>query len=1399
MTKPFSRRILQTAALVLTLALPQGAAADDRGLLQGFIEDNLSSAGRTVRIEGFRGALSSEAALDLLTIADDDGIWISLKDVKLNWSRLALLRGRLQVATLSAEEVLLPRLPKPDDSVQVPDAESTGFSLPELPVAVNIDEIAVDKIVMGAPVIGEEVSLSLAGSLQLDGGVGDAKLDITRLDRANDKLTLDASYSNADHNLAVDLIVTEEEGGLASKLMNIPGAPSLMLAVQGDAPLSDYTATIGLDTDGKRRLGGTVKVASPKPDPEQPDESRPMSFAVDIRGDIAPVFAPEYRAFFGSDVALVVRGSKPENGGLAVETLSLKAAALTLDGSLQMSGDSWPERFDLTGRLASREGGSVLLPISGPETKLDDVDLSLTYDLAEGEGWRLTLSAKGLEREGLRLKTAALEGGGTIAKGKGSLTGHVDGALALSVTGLGFDDADMAVALGDALQGDIVFDWQEGAPFRLSKLAFEGSDYDVKGEAEIKGLLSKPFEPRATANVRLNAADLSRFAGVAGAGLEGAAQLLIDAAFAPSKGTTDVTVSGTAQDLAVGQPRLDPLLSGKTQLDIAARRNTGGTFLDRLHITSPTTDLTATAALKTGASTAKLALEVQDASLIEPTLKGPAKLTANADQSGDDWTIKAGASGPGEATLTANGTVSVIAGKPGLFDMRASAVASDFSPYSTLAGRDLGGAASVVITAKGNAADLSGQADLVMNGENLSVGIAQIDGLLRGTSSAEASAERSADGALTLSRGLLKTPSINAKVEGYMGADGTARGTADITGTDLRVGIPQADRILRGRSTAQIEALRSADGTISVKRGDVKTPMIDAAVQGFYAANGSAEVDVDVTGRSIALGIPQVDQLLRGASSLKAKVARKADGTLVIDHADLASSQLTARASGTVSTDGSSAATIDARLANVAILAPGMPGAATARGTIRGEGDSYILDIDATGPAGIAADVSGRVNRNGNLNLAVKGTAPLALADPFINPRRMSGLAQIDLRVQGPPALSSLNGTITTRDAGLSLPKLKLALEGIDATIRLTGGAAQIDFGTGVNTGGRVAANGRIGLTAPYQADLAVDLQSVGITDPGLYTTTVDGRITLNGPALGGANIAGTINLGEVNVQVPSGSIASGARLPGLQHINESPAVRRTLAFANMLDDGNGGAAGTDQSGPVYGIDVRINAPARIFIRGRGLDAELGGGLRVRGTTAQVIPEGQFDLLRGRLDLLGKRLELTEGYLQMQGSFVPYLHLVARADSGDVQVIISIDGPADEPRITFSSQPELPEDQVVSQLIFGRDLSQISAFQAVQLASAVATLAGRGGEGLVGNLRKGVGLDNLDVTTGADDTTEVRAGKYLSENLYSEVEVNSDGQSQINLNLDISKSIKAKGSFSAGGDSGLGVFFEKDY
>ena len=204
--------------------------------------------------------------------------------------------------------------------------------------------------------------------------------------------------------------------------------------------------------------------------------------------------------------------------------------------------------------------------------------------------------------------------------------------------------------------------------------------------------------------------------------------------------------------------------------------------------------------------------------------------------------------------------------------------------------------------------------------------------------------------------------------------------------------------------------------------------------------------------------------------------------------------------------------------------------------------------------------------------------------------------------------------------------------------------------------------------------------------------------------------------------------------------------------------------------------------------------------MRIGGTTNNIQPIGLFELTRGRINILQQRFDLTEGSASLQGDFEPYIRLVATTEARTGTVIsIIVEGPATEPEVSFVSTPSLPQDEVLAQLIFGRELQNISPLQAVQLAAAVGTLAGRGGGGLIDSLRQNIGLDDFDVTTDEDGNAAVRAGKYLSENIYTDVTVSSDGSTEINLNLDITDEVTAKGTVNAGGETGIGIFFERDY
>ena len=261
-------------------------------------------------------------------------------------------------------------------------------------------------------------------------------------------------------------------------------------------------------------------------------------------------------------------------------------------------------------------------------------------------------------------------------------------------------------------------------------------------------------------------------------------------------------------------------------------------------------------------------------------------------------------------------------------------------------------------------------------------------------------------------------------------------------------------------------------------------------------------------------------------------------------------------------------------------------------------------------------------------------------------------------------------------------------------------------------------------------------------------------------------------------------------------------ARRATRARAGLIgDDSDGDGSGADGDGGSDGfaLNVLIRAPNRIFIRGRGLDAELGGELRVTGTTSDIIPVGSFELVRGRLDLLGKRFTLDEGAVFLQGGLTPSIALSARTVNAGFTSTIGISGTASDPEISFTSEPDLPEDEVLARLFFGQSIENLSPLQAAQLASAVATLAGQGSGGLLTELRENIGVDDLDVTADEDGNAALRVGKYISDNIYTDVTANSQGETTINLNIDLTDTVTVRGGAGSNGETSLGIFFERDY
>ena len=296
------------AALFLAVA-PTAAEEEDGGsALERFIERNLSSAGREVRVSGFEGVLSSRARAAEITIADAAGVWLRLSGVELDWSRLALLRGDLRIDRLAAARIDLSRLPAPETAALPTPEAGPGFALPELPVSVAIGDIAAPNIAIGAEVLGEAVEIALEGRARIAGGAGSARLSVLRTDGREGRFVLDGSFDNATRQTRLLLDLAEGAGGIAATRLGLPGAPAIALSVAGEGPLEDFVARIALASEGTERLAGEVALRAP---PEEPGTRR---FAARLSGDLRPLLAPDYRAFFGPDATLALEGQRGAAG-----------------------------------------------------------------------------------------------------------------------------------------------------------------------------------------------------------------------------------------------------------------------------------------------------------------------------------------------------------------------------------------------------------------------------------------------------------------------------------------------------------------------------------------------------------------------------------------------------------------------------------------------------------------------------------------------------------------------------------------------------------------------------------------------------------------------------------------------------------------------------------------------------------------------------------------------------------------------------------------------------------------------------------------------------------------------------------------------------------------------------
>ncbi len=214
-------------------------------------------------------------------------------------------------------------------------------------------------------------------------------------------------------------------------------------------------------------------------------------------------------------------------------------------------------------------------------------------------------------------------------------------------------------------------------------------------------------------------------------------------------------------------------------------------------------------------------------------------------------------------------------------------------------------------------------------------------------------------------------------------------------------------------------------------------------------------------------------------------------------------------------------------------------------------------------------------------------------------------------------------------------------------------------------------------------------------------------------------------------------------------------------------------------------LDLRLDFPRQVFVRGRGLDSEWGGGLQVSGYASDPRINGLIERRRGILDLLGRQFELTTGEVRFNGPVSPFIRVRLSRQANEILGWLDIVGPADDIELEFGSIPALPPDEVLPRLLFGRSKQSLSALEAAQLAAGVATLLS-GKAGILDEVRGALGVDVLRVEGGDGDGTSIATGKYLTEDVFVGAKQNLEtGGTSAFVEIEVFENIELEGEFGA--------------
>ncbi len=401
----------------------------------------------------------------------------------------------------------------------------------------------------------------------------------------------------------------------------------------------------------------------------------------------------------------------------------------------------------------------------------------------------------------------------------------------------------------------------------------------------------------------------------------------------------------------------------------------------------------------------------------------------------------------------------------------------------------------------------------------------------------------------------------------------------------------------------------------------------------------------------------------------------------------------------------------------------------------------------------------------------------------------LQGHVEADLALSGTAQAPLLNGEVLFKNGQVKVASSGTVLN--DIQLYAVAEGERINVLTAfARDGGEGTLNGAghidwRDLQSPNAIDLTVTAKDAYLFDVPNAKGALTGDMTLQG-GMQGIEVAGKFDLSPLEVNIDSTPAAS------------IPQIKVTEIFND--DDEK---AQQKSPFPVVALNIIIDVTHRAYIRGRGLTTELAGSINVKGTAKKPLVSGNFKTLRGQLKLLKKPINVSEGRAQFNNDTFSF-RVPATYKAKDTDIKINISGDNQSIKMDLSSIPELPQEEILARLLFGDSVQNITALEAISLASAINTLSKGSSFNVLDITRDKLGFDSLSIDQASEEEgggVNVGVGKYINERVYLEIERSSNPVEpwQGNVKIDITSEISLESSTVGSGNTTATLEWRRDY